>query len=1270
MLNRLLFIITLVFNTVISQPLSTEKLSMAEGLSDSRAHYILQDRYGLLWITTSAGGLNMFDGYTFKIFKNVPGNPNSILSNELHGLSEDADGNIWVATSIGVSKYNRANNSFVNYDFEELFPEKIDVFQNTLLFAMDNEQNLWVTGSGLGMVKYDGKADTWNLAKYQNVEGETDMNNPSTIDAEFDQKGRLWVGNFENGLMWFDETDSLFKPTLFKESKNIPDFTKPENSITCIYKDPTNILWITSRIGVYKFNPETRQIKTIQEYSAQGLNFWTYYNTISQDNEGNIWISNNLRGILKFDGISDEFEKITLEGQFFSNEGISNIVFTSLHFDNSGIMWVGTVASGLLKHDPHRAAFKHFKQQLDTPNSLSNSQIFGLYESKKYDKQIYVGLRGGGLNIFDPIKEHFRNIPLSFTNDMFGGSVRTIQEEIDGTLWVGTWGDGLIKLNSDRKVINHFKYDSSKTNSLPDNAVRILERDAKGNYWIGTTFGGVAYLDTKSNSIKRFADSVNREYSQELLDLVKLKQDTDKSLLRINDAGNNANLSFDFKITKPRKYLLISTGEGSVSRGELVDWGWISDAQGQIVWNNKQMDENFYLGGAIKNRIKIDIQELKPGNYTMHYKSDESHSFGKWNQDAPTYLSMWGIQIIELEDPGVINRIQRLLDEANNQILIEGRNIRSIHVNKNGIVWIGSDIKGLTRFDPLKKTIKNYKAESGFKNRISDNSIQFIHEDKNGILWLATNGGLNRFDPITEKIIVYTEEDGLPTNYIASILPGENENLWLASRNGLSKMITSPSTKKVTFVNYNAEDGLGGTDFIAQVALKSSAGDYYFGGEHGLNVFKKTEESEAPPSLYLADLSVGNVSLLSQKSEIKLDTTLTDISKLELVHDKNDLSFTFSALHFSNPQKNQYAHFLKGYDDEWIYDNKRIATYTNLDPGNYKFSFKGSNRDGVWNDLGKSISITILPPCWQTIWAYILYGIIFIVLIWGIDRIQRRRLLRKANEQLRIREIEMRAETAELQAKATEAERRALQAENERKSQELEEARELQLSMLPKELPQLPNLDIAVYMKTATEVGGDYYDFNIGLDGTLTVVLGDATGHGMKAGTMVTTTKSLFNVLAPNPNIIETFHEMTRCLKLMQMEKLSMCLTMLKIMGNKIKMSSAGMPPVFIHKRESQTIEEHVIKGMPLGTFNDFPYSIVDCSLSAGDTILLMSDGFPELLNENNEMYGYKRARNFFEEIAGESPEDIISKLKNAGSDWVNDKDPDDDVTFVVIKVK
>ena len=244
------------------------------------------------------------------------------------------------------------------------------------------------------------------------------------------------------------------------------------------------------------------------------------------------------------------------------------------------------------------------------------------------------------------------------------------------------------------------------------------------------------------------------------------------------------------------------------------------------------------------------------------------------------------------------------------------------------------------------------------------------------------------------------------------------------------------------------------------------------------------------------------------------------------------------------------------------------------------------------------------------------------------------------------------------------------EAENERKTKELEEARQLQLSMLPKTLPQLPHLDIAVYMKTATEVGGDYYDFHVGMDGTLTVVIGDATGHGMKAGTMVTSAKSLFNSYAANPDILFTFREMTRCIKQMQFQSLAMSMSMLKIQNNKLLMSSAGMPPVYIYRSKHRIIEEHLIGGMPLGTLDNFPYELKEMELFTGDTILMMSDGFPELQNDLNEIFGYKRARNSFEEVAEKAPEKIIEYLKNEGNRWSNNKDLDDDVTIVVIKVK
>jgi len=235
---------------------------------------------------------------------------------------------------------------------------------------------------------------------------------------------------------------------------------------------------------------------------------------------------------------------------------------------------------------------------------------------------------------------------------------------------------------------------------------------------------------------------------------------------------------------------------------------------------------------------------------------------------------------------------------------------------------------------------------------------------------------------------------------------------------------------------------------------------------------------------------------------------------------------------------------------------------------------------------------------------------------------------------------------------------------------ELQDARELQLSMLPKKIPDTSNYDIAVYMKTATEVGGDYYDFHLNGDGTFTAVIGDATGHGLKAGMMVTAAKTLFNSYSKSNDIANIFTEMARSIKQMNFQNLSMCFAMLKIKDSDLYMSSAGMPSIYIYRKNDNKVDEYEFQGMPLGTIGDFPYKSLQSKLNSGDTILLLSDGFPELMNDKNEIFGYKRVRNLFEEIAGQSPEEIISKLKEAGSNWVNDKEPDDDVTFVVIKVK
>ena len=242
--------------------------------------------------------------------------------------------------------------------------------------------------------------------------------------------------------------------------------------------------------------------------------------------------------------------------------------------------------------------------------------------------------------------------------------------------------------------------------------------------------------------------------------------------------------------------------------------------------------------------------------------------------------------------------------------------------------------------------------------------------------------------------------------------------------------------------------------------------------------------------------------------------------------------------------------------------------------------------------------------------------------------------------------------------------------ENERKTKELEDARQLQLSMLPKELPKLSHLDIAVYMKTATEVGGDYYDFHIKPDGTLTVLVGDATGHGMMSGMMVSIMKSFFIADRNTLELKNFFESSNKSIKEMQLGRLMMACMGVQITSQKIIATNAGMPSLIYFRNKSQKAGEFVINHMPLGAIKGSKYSLKEINYEKGDTLLIMSDGFAELKNQNNEQYGYSRIKEEFTSVAQKNSNEIVEHLKNSASQWINETDPDDDVTFVVIKIK
>lgn len=250
-----------------------------------------------------------------------------------------------------------------------------------------------------------------------------------------------------------------------------------------------------------------------------------------------------------------------------------------------------------------------------------------------------------------------------------------------------------------------------------------------------------------------------------------------------------------------------------------------------------------------------------------------------------------------------------------------------------------------------------------------------------------------------------------------------------------------------------------------------------------------------------------------------------------------------------------------------------------------------------------------------------------------------------------------------------EVQQRVMTVEYERKSVELEDARRFQLSMLPKRVPQHDRYDIAVYTRTATEVGGDYYDFHVGEGESLSVTIGDATGHGAKAGTMVTVIKTLFAGYDGKASPSEFLRDAAEKIKRMELGRMSMALSLARLDGRKLTIASAGMPPVLVHRAATGAIEEVSLGATPLGTLG-VDYRETSVEVETGDTLLFLTDGFPELMNDSGQQFGYTAAQAAFASAArGATANEVIAALTRVVAGWHGDAAPNDDVTFVVARV-
>lgn len=251
---------------------------------------------------------------------------------------------------------------------------------------------------------------------------------------------------------------------------------------------------------------------------------------------------------------------------------------------------------------------------------------------------------------------------------------------------------------------------------------------------------------------------------------------------------------------------------------------------------------------------------------------------------------------------------------------------------------------------------------------------------------------------------------------------------------------------------------------------------------------------------------------------------------------------------------------------------------------------------------------------------------------------------------------------------AQELQARLLQAEVDRTQGELEQARELQMSMLPASLPQTTRVKASALLMTATEVGGDYYDVRVYDDEAITFAVGDATGHGLRAGIMVAMMKSLFQGLRRDDDLIDFLRRSSAAIKASGLGNLFMGLTLIRIDGPHLEIVAAGMPPLYIYRADARRIDEITLKGMPLGAFPDFPYRSVRTTIESGDLLVACTDGLPELFNADRDTFDDVRIKDAIMASSSSTPREIISHLTHAIDSWRGDVPLHDDVTVLILR--
>ena len=747
-----------------------------------------------------------------------------------------------------------------------------------------------------------------------------------------DEQGFLWIAT-EEGLNRYDGHD--FKT--YKHDRNDPT-TLSRNHLEFILQDrhDPNILWVSTRLGLNKLDRRTETfVRYLHDPENPNSISDNMVHALYQDEAGILWVTADSGGLNRFDPKTEVFTRYRHDPNDPST--VSDDRVRSIYADPSGAIWLG-VFGGVNRLDPRTGTVTRFPQDaLAGDMRILDMDAEGIL-------WLLRGAAGAGeddkLVFFDPETEEVIIDPFELKSTIYVSLI-----DRTGMIWLGTSG-GLYRIDPESGETTRFVHDPAVPYSLVSNRVYVLYEDSSGTVWVGTDKGLDRFLPQRQ---------VVRVHEDAPVGIWSGTRDAQgnhwigtKSGFYRRDAHTNQLTHYLINADDPKAYEnrirnLIFDADGML---------WIGASHGLHRFDPRTERLTHYYHDL--DHAKKLVRELVNG---MYMDAAGSIWLGYRN---------WGLSRFDpnASEGGAFTHYPHDPDNPNSP---SHSWIEAFATDLAGNLWIGTRA-GLNRFDPQTETFTRYHPDLTNPNTLNAPNVIALSIDPDGIIWIGiSGGGLDRFDPVTETFTHHTADShGLPTLGVRGIVPDDDGNLWLLHQEGHIAKFT-PATGRV--VSYGIREGLNIGKLEDRMIWRGADQRFYLGGSGGLASFdpdRMTLDS-APPPVYLTDFRVFNKSVKPGPDSL-LTHPIEQTQSLTLSYKESMFSFRFAAVSYRTPERNRYIYTLDGFHDEWIEvaPAERQAAFTGLPPGSYTLRVKGANSDGVWNNDGVSLKLTITPPWWHT----------------------------------------------------------------------------------------------------------------------------------------------------------------------------------------------------------------------------------------------------------------------------------------------------------------